>query len=482
MKKLLATTAIGIAMAATPAMAGPDTDVSQTLTETQDALNLNDIGGDLNSSSQSASNTANVLDWIDGTDGDFDDISQVVDGGGDDIDIQRAINRVLVDDEIFGPGNEQKVSDFTQDATNNANYVNIDDVEAGGSAVQKFESGQDNQVARNFIGGDNDASGFGDGGTPSDNELEFDDVEQSAANFANTIVADDFKGGTNDFLQDLADSTDQTATNAAHFELRAEAVDQSAVNSANSADVNGIDTTVEQSTGDRTDQVARNDLLREDADNDGTGSVVASTQEATNIANVLTSQIETGTDAPDQDQNSNETPAPEVNRVDQYAGDTQRASNDVSFGDKLGVDNGKGWKPDVEQSASNVMNLAQVEAFEADGNDLESGANGTLVNQLAAGASADSIQVARNTAWHEGGGSLGEPVEAGNVTDVEQSASNAANIAYVGSLPSYSGVQEFDQTASVPQLSTNSLTTPGSVTDVAQGASNVANVVGQLDD
>jgi hypothetical protein len=476
MKKLLGTTAIGLALAVSPAMAGPDTDMTQTLNVPQLETNLMDVGGDVTDASQSASNSANVVDWISGTDGDFDDINQTVNGGGGEIDIQNAVNRILVDDEP----SVQKLENVTQDAVNNANYVNIDDIENGGEIVQKFNSGQDNQVARNVIRGDNDPAP-GDFGRPQDNELELKNVEQTAANYANSIYADDFKGGDNNFLQVLADSTDQTASNTAWFELRAEQVDQWAGNYANIADVNGIDTTVEQTTGDRVDQEARNTLFREPADNDGTGSVVDSSQDAVNMANLFTSEIVENNNPnkiPDQDKNGNDKPDPQVERIQQTGGDSQRAVNRLTFGDKLGVDNGMGNKPgknpDTYQSASNVMNLASVTEFVSDGSKLDGGGlTGILVDQNAKGAGDPSIQLVRNHAAFEGASN-----EDGNVTDFKQTASNAANLAYVGTLPSLSNVTEFQQSMNLPQTGSNTLITPGNVSNTAQVGSNVANVVG----
>jgi hypothetical protein len=490
MKKLLGTTAIGLALAATPALAS-DTDSNQYLNAPQLMPNLLDVGGDVTDKTQSATNSANVEDWIDGNDGDFDDINQVVNGGGspgNEVDIQKAINRILVDDETLLSPNEQKLENVTQDAINNANYVNIDDIDNanGGGIVQKFNNGYDNQVARNVIRGDNDAPLLGDPGRAQDNELELKNVEQTAANYANSIYADDFKtgGDANTFQQALANSTDQTATNTAWFELRAESVDQYAGNYGNIADVNGVDTTVEQTTGNLVDQEARNTLFREPADNDGTGSVIHSGQDAVNMANIFTSEIVTNNNpnkVPDQDKNNNDTPDPEVERIHQTGGDSQRATNRLTFGDKLGLDNGKKNKPDTYQTASNVMNMASVESFVSDVNALNGGASGNLVDQHAKGVGSQgepSEQLARNYAAFEGQ-SFGLNVEAGNVTDFEQTASNAANLAYAGTLPSFGGVTEFQQIMDLPQTGGNTLITPGSVSNSAQIGSNVANVVGQ---
>ena len=521
MKKLLGTTAIGLALAVSPAMAGDQTDVNQVMNaiDPQNALNtataedvlnfdqtasnlgnfidvignFDDIDQDLavdqrarnvldaggtsiKEVTQDASNAANIVDIIDGTTGDIKgDLEQTFEARGDrpGDDTQKATNRLLLDDQ--GQGGDILVRDYSQSASNLGNYANIDDA---GSVLQKFAGNENDQRASNFIGGDNDSSA-GDPGRAQDVENRLQDVSQDASNSGNLLLADDV--GSLDQL--LGQSVDQFATNTAWYELDVQGTEQSASNTANYADVNAVDGLALQKTGDESDQVARNVLMREPGQYNGDGWVRDTSQSATNYANIFRSVIDGvdnnnfGDDRPEQDKKGNETrdPNPDVDQLEQDGGDAQRASNKVTFGAYLGKDNGK-FRPDTTQDATNIMNLAEVREFDEGGI-----SSGTLVMQTAAGADDDSIQSAVNLATYSGSSSLSEP---GNVRDFEQSAGNMANLVYTGNLPSItssSGVTEFDQTVSVPQFASNTITTIGNLNGVTQGASNVGNVLSDLD-
>lgn len=507
MKKLLGTTAIGLALAVSPAMAGDQTDVNQVMNIVapqdadneafgfnllnvdqlasnlgnyvdnvgnyddidqfigvpQSADNLMDIeGNSVDTSTQAASNSANVVDIIDGTTGDVNALTQTVNFGGD---IQSASNRLETNDEGGGQGNVV-VDDFEQTASNTGNYANVDDVFE--FATQAFANPDDNQVASNFIGGDV-------GSNDPNVESQLNNVEQSASNGANILLADDFRDGATGFLQSIGQTVDQTATNTAWFELGVTDTDQSASNTANYADVNGVDGKATQNTGEQADQVARNRLLREDADDDGLGSVLGSSQTASNYANIFKSVIEIGGDRPEQDKGGNQTPDPDVDQLVQYGGDSQRATNQLSFGDRLGEDTTGPNKFNSSQDATNIMNLAEVENLSGDG----LGGGDTIALQTAAGVGNDgepAEQLATNNAFFEGSGT-----ERGHVTDFGQGATNLANVMYAGNLPSLSAT-EFSQSLSLPQTAMNSIDTIGNLTEVSQSSSNVGNVISGLDD
>jgi hypothetical protein len=319
---------------------------------------------------------------------------------------------------------------------------------------------ESNQVAKNFIGGGSTLSSESD--DPFDVEASLVNVDQTAANVANSFTGDDLKNGNSEFKQLLADSVDQTARNTAWFELfvggeNLEGVDQVAANDANIATLNGSDVLIDQITGNQSDQVATNKLLREDANDNGTGSVFDTSQTAQNRANILDASGEG-----------------EIVDVSQYGGDSQTSTNELSFGDRLGDFTGDDAF-DVEQVANNVMNVASVSEFGT--SNIDDDNDGRLLKQYAAAAdlSPASIQYASNDAFFEGGGN-----EDGDVEDFRQSASNSVNLAFVGVMPSFNGITEFHQQSLLPQTASNSLTTIGSVNGVSQVGGNTANVIGDL--
>jgi hypothetical protein len=453
MKKLLGTTAIGLALAVTPALADDPvlTDVTQILNAPQGSPFSMDVLGDITAVDQGDPNNANRLLT---PDDDFDDISQTVNVTGQ---FQGNLNEILLGDEDDG---QQALTDVTQDAVNRANIAVVDDIfsDTEGSVFQGVVQPESNQVAKNFIGGGSTLSSQSD--DPFDVEASLVNVDQTAANVANSFTGDDLKNGNSEFTQFLADSVDQTARNTAWFELSVggenlEGADQVAANDANSATVNGSDVLIEQITGNQSDQVATNKLLREDADDDGTGSVFDSSQLAQNLANTLNASGEGG-----------------IVDVSQYGGDSQTSTNELSFGDRLGDFTGDDAF-DVEQVANNAMNVASVSEFGTSNIDADN--DGRLLEQYAAAADPNpaSIQYASNVAFFEGSGN-----EDGNVEDFRQSASNSVNLASVDVMPSLNGITEFRQQSLLPQTVSNSLTTIGSVNGVSQVGGNTANEIG----
>jgi len=422
MKKYLTTTAVSLALAASPALADNETDINQILDGVQTALNAlyaEDGGSNVE---QVATNAGNIISR--GADS-LDDISQVI--GDDDPMTQLARNIVESEDFNISPANEDGWEDVMQSATNVLNSLSM---ESGASLETLYQSA--NASAQDAI-----------------NRLRYDgdtvDVNQAAVNAANLFNASETSVGNNvsgPELQQGFTYGDQFALSFATGESEDDMDDivQGATNVVNSISVASLDDASQYVyDGDQTARntlIMRDDLRFIDGVDIGDGEMSeANTQDAINAANLL--NFTGGAD--------------DLYQSSRYADQIARNLIDgASSGDDI---------EDVIQTATNVTNSVS--------GDVD--ASGTFLDQVTQRAYGLE-QAARNF------------IDMGDeLFDTTQNATNAANIATFRDLIEghYGGAhQDWDGWGFGNQIATNAVddgSRYGAVADLTQAATNVIN-------
>lgn len=203
MKKLLATTAI-LAMAATPALAGPDTDISQTLNGVQDVVNSVNTIHNSQPVNQEGTNLANIVSLQDVT---VDDAVQNA-TGDQNVDNnlysqyghfnfgsgQDGTNILNMTDVGFASSVNQSVSSTaSQRVDNAANYGgSLEDFNQAGTNVMNY------QMTNNFgvssqttsLGNTQDVvNSLGFNGSGNHEEGALRDVTQAGTNLSNVVIS-----------------------------------------------------------------------------------------------------------------------------------------------------------------------------------------------------------------------------------------------------------------------------------------------------
>jgi hypothetical protein len=368
MKKLLiATTAIGLALAAHTAKAGDETDVIQTVEGVQEILNQIDVRHNNNDITQEGSNLVNVISSEFGGDlGEFDDVDQLAEDLEQDIDNEM--------DTVYGQWNDasqtgtnvanlfdaddvsvldQDIEDVTQDVeneaefsqyidgltqegTNVANLADLDDVKDEITQTTDDDSIQDidNAVTRD---GSIDLSGFnGDPSSPGQSSV--DGLSQVGANLANVINADEIRGPA---IQEAY--LDQDVMNSVEFGKYLEGTSdvpavQDGLNASNLITANELqDATLQDySASQDIDNVASH-VTTNSASNYQLARVVDFEQTGTNLANIISAGSLPSVSGLDE--------------VDQTADLNQTITNDI---------NGQGRLNGIVQSATNAANIVSV--------------------------------------------------------------------------------------------------------------------------
>lgn len=238
--KLLSTSAIALAIAASPVLADEYTEIDQLLLSTQTALNAIGTVGAVSGATQTATNVGNIISI--------------------DEELQHSV-QVSVSDQVAGNllvSVVGGISASSQEAVNAVNILSVDDANVFYANQTTFFGSQ--------LGG-NAALTFGD----------IDRLDQSAVNVANMIDMQDNDGDV-EIITQLAIATPQTALNLVAAGGNVSRVGQSAVNASNLVamdDLDGFALQVYAGT-----QVAGNLMITG-------GSVERVTQEATNVVNSI---------------------------------------------------------------------------------------------------------------------------------------------------------------------------------------------------
>ena len=473
MKKLLATTAISLAMATAPAMAGDQTDIDQTLNGAQNVLNSIDVVHNNRDVSQSGTNAGNMINVIDdrGTPNwQGDDIGRTLD------DVNQA-GDAAQDVTNRADGRYSDWRGLEQEGTNVQSVLNAGRI-AGN--IEQTQGSSGDQSVRNSVSGSNVNKAFDETaaqtGVNAANMAEVGRVDgtvtQTMANGADQDVAngmsakgvwDATQEGTNianlldsgnvggDVEQSVNGSGDQTVDNAVTYTQRVDDLSQSGTNVANMAQVNNVSAELDQDTAGGHDQSVVN-KIRQDASAgtstaEDVGNVAETAQEGTNLANVIDG-------------------AP-VDSIDQDGAGDQDVRNVVEFGDSLGLQVGetdpKPFQPATLQAGTNVLNLATVGSFGQVEQQIDPSAAQNVTNRATYGATGTDSLPAYKIGAVQGG--------------FEQTGTNLGNVLTTDSLASSTGVLEIDQSGSVGQSVTNVLAGNGAISDVTQAGTNVANSV-----
>lgn len=438
-----------------------DDDITQSVSEffniqpvSQSASNVADADIDVGEMVQNAVNAANLATAA--------SVDDNVDQYAFDLD-QDADNLAFA---FFG-----NINLVDQAATNVVNSLDIDgtvggDVDqtlgfssqtAGNTLDGVFSISNSTQAAVNAanlatlmtVEGDIDQSFFAAGQTAMNDALlvigSVSASDQEATNVANSVSAAGAGLEIETLDQSVSFATQVAANNIGAspiggFEVTGVAnVNQTAVNAANLATLQDVNVSLDQSvTG--LGQLAINTVVDVDA---STGGISDLTQAATNVANSATLD----------DVEASATLTQTADMSGFLNG--QAALNYVEFG-MAGVTN-------ATQTATNAVNLATLD-------DLR----GTLSQEVINGA-----QIAGNLVNYSGFIGDGGPNldSAGTVSDLTQTAVNAANLVTVATLPDIGGSLEVSQAYSGFQLSGNGLYDADTINNVTQAATNVANSI-----
>lgn len=479
MKKLLATTAISLAMASAPAMAGDQTDIDQTLNGAQDVLNSIDVVHNNRDVSQTGTNAGNMINVIDdnGTPNwEGDDYGRTLD------DVGQAGNAAQsVTNDADGRYSDWR--GIEQEGTNVQSVLNAGRI-AGN--IEQTQGAIGDQSVRNDISGSNVNKAFNETAAQTGvNAANMADVRrvdgtvtqttQSGANqdVVNTMTVsgiwDATQDGTNianlldsgnvsgDVEQSAEGSGDQGVDNRMTFTMRVDQVGQSGTNVANMAEVNDVSAELDQDTARGHDQSVANKILRDGTVSDGTdedfGNVSETSQAGTNLANVIDGAA--------------------VDSIDQDAAGDQDVRNVVEFGDSLGLPVGgtdpKPYQPATLQEGTNVLNLATVVSFGEVEQEIAASATQNVTNR------AVFEGVVRNPGSND---SLSGKYQVGSVQGgFEQTGTNLGNVLTTDQLASSTSVLEVYQSGTVSQSVTNVLSGSGALSDITQAGTNVANSV-----
>ncbi|WGH78137.1 beta strand repeat-containing protein [Jannaschia ovalis] len=480
MKKFLTTTAIASALAF-PA-AADDTDIDQTISALQTALNSILINFDGTGVSQAATNAANLINY---TTDDLDDVNQTAgpiaqiginslistEGGFDDVE-QTGVNVVnsfqapevedLNQSLVLGlqtATNSIEAATGTnmsvQNATNAANVATVDvDIENDLTQTVLFAA----QSASNAI----DTGG------------DITDATQAATNVANSATVGD------DVSDDVAQTAllfGQTATNELDATFNINVFDQDAINAVNLLEtVDDASDFVDQIAGGVT-QTASNDAFA------FFGNISAGAQDAVNVANSVTigddisddltqlfdSGSQAATNVADAVFSISDTPQTATNAANlasfsevggfisqTFVDSTQTATNDLLL--VIGTATGS------NQAATNVANS------------LTGLADDVIVDE-AEQIVEDATQVASNTVAGSPIGNPNQNISVTGVSGMTQTATNAANIADIGTIED----ELLQSISGTGQLATNVVEdvdpASGGISDLTQAATNVANSV-----
>lgn len=438
-----------------------DDDITQSVSEffniqpvSQSASNVADADVDVGEMVQNAVNAANLATAA--------SVDDNVDQYAFDLD-QDADNLAFA---FFG-----NINLVDQAATNVVNSLDIDgtvggDVDqtlgfssqtAGNTLDGVFSISNSTQVAVNAanlatlmtVEGDIDQSFFAAGQTAMNDALlvigSVSASDQEATNVANSVSAAGAGLEIETLDQSVSFATQVAANNIGASPIQGVEVtgvanvNQTAVNAANLATLQDVNVSLDQSvTG--LGQLAINTVVDVDA---STGGISDLTQAATNVANSATLD----------DVEASATLTQTADMSGFLNG--QAALNYVEFG-MAGVTN-------ATQTATNAVNLATLD-------DLR----GTLSQEVINGA-----QIAGNLVNYSGFIGDGGPNldSAGTVSDLTQTAVNAANLVTVATLPDIGGSLEVSQAYSGFQLSGNGLYDADTINNVTQAATNVANSI-----
>tara|TARA_R110002124_G_scaffold2913_10_gene19871 strand:- start:3114 stop:5360 length:2247 start_codon:yes stop_codon:yes gene_type:complete len=438
-----------------------DDDITQSVSEffniqpvSQSASNVADADIDVGEMVQNAVNAANLATAA--------SVDDNVDQYAFDLD-QDADNLAFA---FFG-----NINLVDQAATNVVNSLDIDgtvggDVDqtlgfssqtAGNTLDGVFSISNSTQAAVNAanlatlmtVEGDIDQSFFAAGQTAMNDALlvigSVSASDQEATNVANSVSAAGAGLEIETLDQSVSFATQVAANNIGASPIQGVEVtgvanvNQTAVNAANLATLQDVNVSLDQSvTG--LGQLAINTVVDVDA---STGGISDLTQAATNVANSATLD----------DVEASATLTQTADMSGFLNG--QAALNYVEFG-MNGVTN-------ATQTATNAVNLATLD-------DLR----GTLSQEVINGA-----QIAGNLVNYSGFIGDGGPNldSAGTVSDLTQTAVNAANLVTVATLPDIGGSLEVSQAYSGFQLSGNGLYDADTINNVTQAATNVANSI-----
>ncbi|RMA44161.1 hypothetical protein [Rhodophyticola porphyridii] len=519
MKKYLTTTAVSLALAASPALAD-DTDIDQILHGVQVALNAIYAGDGGDDITQAATNAGNII--ARGADS-LDDIYQAAVG----VD-QMATNYVNSTDGFYDPaGPFDGFEDVTQTATNVLNSLSME----AGATVETITQRTiySGQAADNSVFFDGDSVG----------------IDQSALNAANLVNAPATDLTEN--VRQVMRYSDQTATNSAigddYFDDLTDVV-QSALNVANSVSGANLDDVTQRMA--HSSQRATNTIVSQD-DLRATRARNPNLQDAVNAANLINfledaqslKQVSVSSEQiaynmvlgpdiypgnpnfGDVVENLDQTATNVTNSVsvpetaDLGDGDietlvqrsrdlVQRAGNLIDMGDSI---------DDVTQTATNAANIAQFDDIEGSVDQRWAQSYQTATNVVAFGLGDAGIYDLTQTATNVVNSLSGDDIKqdgtdvvvsqvvdmsglsgqlAGNfvsfgsedgegLVDVAQSATNAANMISLNELQGVT-VQNayFQQVAgnvAVPNLASFFMTGSGDILDLDQSAVNAVNVI-----
>lgn len=304
----------------------------------------------------------------------------------------------------------------SQSAVNAGNLINLEE-----ELDDVFQITWADQVAKNYA-----FTKYG----------SWNDFDQTATNVANSLSLPTTNGPNGDVenvTQIATGFADQFAQNMAIYETSASEVTQDATNAINLIALDDVDQMIIQNVSPGTFQTSMNFLVGGNSHS----QVDKAAQAATNVANIID--------------------ADELNVVYQNAGNVQLAANLLDFGDG-------GWSPQHDlnestQAATNAVNIVTVDDLNKK-IDQDSWGNQTALNT--------ALYVGSGHQWYDG-----------TVVDLEQTATNVANVITVGGdLPDWSHNTEIDQFSSTTQFANNVLSGMGNLTDVVQSATNVANSIG----
>ncbi|WP_223275044.1 hypothetical protein [Tateyamaria sp. syn59] len=305
-----------------------------------------------------------------------------------------------------------------QSGTNAANLISWDG--ASFDDLSQSATGATKQLAKNSA-----STTYG----------QWNDLTQGAVNLINSIDIGNASGVDVQTVMQNAIGTDQDAINVAQYGQWVDGVAQNALNAANLFTGNDVEDLIEQKFD--ASQLASNDISG--ADNNEWARDIESI--ATNVVNSIS--------------------ADDIEEAVQIAKGNQAASNYVNFGNgDTGFAPSTADLDNVIQTAMSAANMITID-------DLDGSSSQT----------ASLSQLSENVAAFTG--AVSSPAHnAGRVSGLTQTATNAGNIMTANSLPSTSGVLEVNQVSSAMQTATNALAGQGALNNVTQAATNVANSVG----